>query len=203
MLEGRRAATHWECSTLFQRWYPDVDLEENVLFVSDGRIHSSAGAAAGIDLCLDLIRTDHGARTASRAARRCVVAPFREGGQAQFIERPVPADSGMSTASTREWALENLGVQLTVADLAQHAHRSARTLERRFAEETGMAPRRWLTQQRLVRARELLETTELSIEEIATAVGYATATSLRNHLSSRIGLLPAAYRRTFHPTTAS
>lgn len=197
LLDGRRATTHWESAPYFRRWYPRVHLEEDVLFVTDGRILSSAGAASGIDLCVDMIRTDHGAKTANTAARRCVVAPFREGGQAQFIDRPVPDDAGMSTAGTREWALHHLDVQLTVADLARHAHLSARTLERRFAEETGMAPRRWLTQQRLARARELLETTDLSIEEIATAVGYATATSLRKHLSSRIGILPAAYRRTF------
>ncbi len=203
LLDGRRATTHWESTPHFRRLYPHIELEEDALFVSDGRIHSSAGAASGIDLCLDLIRSDHGAKTANMAARRCVVAPFREGGQAQFINRPVPDDAGMSTTATREWALQHLEVQLTVADLARHAHLSERTLERRFTEETGMAPRRWLTQQRLERARELLETTDLPIEEIATAVGYATATSLRNHLSSRIGVLPAAYRRTFHPTPAS
>lgn len=203
LLDGRRATTHWECSPYFQRWYPSVELAEDVLFVSDGRIHSSAGAASGIDLCLDLIRSDHGAAIANIAARRCVVAPFREGGQAQYIDRPVPDDVGTSTASTREWALRNLALQLTVADLAQHAHVSARTLERRFTEETGMAPRRWLTQQRLVRARELLESSDMSIEEIATTVGYATAASLRHHLSSRLGVLPGAYRRTFHPTPTS
>lgn len=203
LLDGRRATTHWESTRYFQNWYPNVDLEEDVLFVHDGRIHSSAGAASGIDLCLDIIRSDHGANMANTAARRCVVAPFREGGQAQFIDRPVPETVGTSTAATREWALRNLGVQLTVADLARHAHLGVRTLERRFTEETGMAPRRWLTQQRLTRARELLETTELSIEEIAAAVGYATATSLRTHLARRIGVLPTAYRRTFSPAPAS
>ncbi len=199
LLNGRRATTHWECAPLFRSWYPDVELDENVLFVHDDGIHTSAGAAAGIDLCLDLVRSDFGASVANAAARRCVVAPFREGGQAQFIDRPVPDVIGTATASTREWAMQNLGVQLTVADLARHAHLSERTLERRFAAETGMAPRRWLTQQRLIRARELLESTDLSIEEIAGEVGYATATSLRNHLSTRLGLLPGAYRRSFRP----
>lgn len=203
LLQARRATTHWECAALFRSWYPEVELEDNVLFVHDDGIHTSAGAAAGIDLCLDLVRSDHGARVATAVARRCVVAPFREGGQAQFIDRPVPDPAGSTTAPTREWAMANLDVQLTVADLARHAHLSERTLERRFAEETGLAPRRWLTQQRLVRARELLETTDLPIEEVAATVGYATAASLRHHLSSRVGLLPAAYRRTFHPTTTS
>jgi transcriptional regulator GlxA family with amidase domain len=198
MLDGHRATTHWECTPLFRSWYPDVDLEENVLFVHDGRVHTSAGAAAGIDLCLDLIRADHGSKAASRAARRCIVPPFREGGQAQFIDRAVPHAEDASTARTREWALQNLDAKLTVRELARHAHVSERTLMRRFTEETGMAPRRWLTMQRLMRARELLEDSDLSIDEISAAVGYATATSLRNHLTANLGLLPGAYRRTFH-----
>lgn len=198
LLDGKRATTHWECAPLFRSWFPDIDLEENVLFVHDGDIHTSAGAAAGIDLCLDLVRADHGARVAGRAARRCVVSPFREGGQAQFIERPVADTPDTSTAPAREWALTHLDQKITVADLARLTHMSERTLVRRFTEETGIAPRRWLTLQRLARARELLEDSELSIEEIATAVGYATATSLRNHLTAEVGLLPAAYRRTFH-----
>lgn len=197
LLDGRRATTHWECAPLFRAWYPQVELEENVLFVHDGAVHTSAGAAAGIDLCLDLIRADLGSGAAARAARRCVVPPFREGGQAQFIDRPVPDAAGASTASTREWALGHLDAKITVADLARHAHMSERTLVRRFTDETGTAPRRWLTVQRLARARELLEESDLSVEEISAAVGYATATSLRNHLTTSLGVLPAAYRRTF------
>ncbi|KYH43658.1 GlxA family transcriptional regulator [Branchiibius sp. NY16-3462-2] len=198
LLTGRRVTTHWECAPLFRSWFPDVELQENVLFVHDGDIHTSAGAAAGIDLCLDLVRADHGARVASRAARRCVVSPFREGGQVQFIERPISDTRDTSTAPAREWALSHLNEKITVADLARLAHMSERTLVRRFTDETGVAPRRWLTLQRLARARELLEESELPIEVIATAVGYATATSLRNHLTAEVGLLPAAYRRTFH-----
>lgn len=198
LLDGHRATTHWECAPLFRSWFPEIELEENVLFVHDGDIHTSAGAAAGIDLCLDLVRADHGARVAGRAARRCVVSPFREGGQAQFIERPVADSPDTSTAPAREWALAHLDEKITVADLARLAHISERTLVRRFTEETGMAPRRWLTLQRLARARELLEESDLSIEDIATAVGYATATSLRNHLTAEVRVLPAAYRRSFH-----
>lgn len=198
LLDGRVATTHWECAPLFRSWYPDVRLEENVLFVRDGRVHTSAGAAAGLDLCLDLVRADHGARVANAAARRCVVPAFREGGQAQFIDRPVPPSADASTAATREWALDHLATKLTVADLARHAHMSERTLVRRFTEETGLAPRRWLTRQRLNRARELLEETDLPVDEVAAAVGYATATSLRQHLTSQLGTVPSAYRRTFH-----
>jgi len=200
LLDGRRATTHWECAPLFREWYPQVALDENVLFVRDDRVHTSAGAAAGIDLCLDMVRADFGARVAGSAARRCVVAPFREGGQAQFIDRPVPDSPGSSTASLREWALRHLAQPLTVGDLARRANVSHRTLERRFLEEVGVSPRRWLTRQRLNRARELLEGTDLSIDEIAAAVGYATATSLRKHLVTHLGTLPSSYRRTFRAT---
>lgn len=197
LLDGRRATTHWECAPLFRAWHPDVVLDENVLFVDDGPVHTSAGAASGIDLCLHLIRMDHGSALANTAARRCVVAPHREGGQAQFIDRPVAAHPDASTARTREWALADLSRSVTVAELARHAHMSPRTFIRRFTDETGVPPHQWLTQQRLVSARDLLENSDLSVEEIATSVGYATATSLRSHLSAQLGVSPAVYRRTF------
>lgn len=197
LLTGRAATTHWECESLFRSWYPEIELDARVLFTDDGRILTSAGAAAGIDLCLHLIRQDHGSELATRAARRCVVAPHREGGQAQFIERAVPEVRDASTSSTRAWALERLGDPLTIAELAQHAHMSERTFTRRFRAETGLAPRQWITEQRLGFARELLETTDHGIDAIAAAVGYATATSLRNHLSAALGISPAVYRRTY------
>jgi transcriptional regulator GlxA family with amidase domain len=197
LLDGRRATTHWECAPLFRSWYPHIELDENVLFVDDGRIHTSAGAASGIDLCLHLIRTDHGSALANTAARRCVVSPHREGGQAQYIERPVAEQPNSSTAPAREWALTRLDRSITVADLARRAHMSPRTFIRRFTRETGVPPRQWLTQQRLASARDLLENSDLSIDEIATSIGYATTTSLRNHLSAQLGVSPAAYRRTF------
>jgi transcriptional regulator GlxA family with amidase domain len=200
LLDTRRATTHWECSALFRSWYPQVTLDENVLFTHDGRIYTSAGAASGLDLCLELIRQDHGPELANTAARRCVTAPHRDGGQAQFIERPVPEHPDASTSRTRDWALQHLSEMLTVAGLAKHAHMSDRTFVRRFTEETGMAPRRWLTHQRLASAKDLLEDTDLSIEEISAIVGYATATSLRNHLSAQLGVSPAAYRRTYRPS---
>lgn len=202
LLAGRTATTHWQCEQLFRSWYPEVELDENVLFVDGGDVLTSAGAASGIDLCLHLIRLDHGAELANRAARRCVVAPHRDGGQAQFIERPVPDARDTSTATTREWALERLGEPLTVAQLARHAHMSERTFARRFRAETGLAPRQWLTRQRLALARELLETTDIGIDAVAATVGYATATSLRNHLAAALGVSPMAYRHTFRaPST--
>ncbi|MFI9489654.1 GlxA family transcriptional regulator [Promicromonospora sp. NPDC052451] len=200
LLKGRTATTHWECEPLFRRWYPWIDLDENVLFVDAGDVLTSAGAASGIDLCLHLIRMDHGSETATTAARRCVVAPHRDGGQAQFIERPVPDPRDASTSDTRQWALQRLGESLTVSQLARHAHMSERTFARRFRAETGLAPRQWLTRQRLALARELLETTDIGVDEIAATVGYATATSLRNHLASTLGVSPMAYRQTFRST---
>lgn len=205
VLDGRRATTHWQCAPLFRSWFPDVELDEDLLFTSDGRVHTSAGAAAGIDLCLHLIREDHGSELANRAARRCVVAPHRDGGQAQFIERPVPNASDQSTSATRDWALGRLQEPLSVRALAEHAHMSERTFARRFLDETGLTPLRWLTQQRLNAARELLEKTTLDVDGIAASVGYATGTSLRRHLSTALGTTPSRYRSTFrtsHSATA-
>lgn len=200
MLDDRRATTHWECAPLFRDWYPAVALDEDVLFTGDGRVHTSAGGAAGIDLCLHLIREDYGPELANRAARRCVVAPHRDGGQAQFIERPVANHSDQSTSATRDWALGRLRDPLTIRTLADHAHMSERTFTRRFLGETGMTPRRWLTQQRLALARELLETTTLDVETIAGEVGYAGGASLRRHLSASLGTTPSHYRNTFRTT---
>lgn len=200
LLTGRVATTHWQCEPLFRKWYPDIEIDENVLFVDNGDVLTSAGAASGIDLCLHLIRLDHGVEVATRAARRCVVAPHRDGGQAQFIERPVPDAPDTSTAPTREWALARLGEPLTLTMLARHSHMSERTFARRFRAETGLPPRQWLTRQRLALARELLESTDLGIDAIAATVGYATATSLRNHLGAALGVSPLAYRHTFRST---
>ncbi|MGW8482719.1 GlxA family transcriptional regulator [Microbacterium sp. NPDC055903] len=197
MLDGRTATTHWECTEVFKAWYPHVRLDEGVLFVDGGDVLTSAGAASGIDLCLHLIRSDHGAEAANRAARRCVVAPHREGGQAQYIERPVPVDPADSTAATREWMLDRLGDRLTLATMAAHARMSERTFLRRFRSETGTAPGQWLLAQRLTRAKRMLEATDATVDRIATEVGFATATSLRQHLRAELGVSPQAYRRTF------
>ncbi|MFE3192912.1 GlxA family transcriptional regulator [Nocardia sp. NPDC059240] len=202
LLDNRPATTHWNFSDRFQRMFPKIQLDPNVLYVDDGDILTSAGATAGVDLCLHLIRNDHGSEVANMVARRCVVPPWREGGQAQFIEQPVPPATAAGTATARQWALENLHHPLTMSDLADQARMSGRTFARRFRDEVGMSPGRWLIQQRIFRARELLETTELSVDRIAGEVGFATGASLRQHLHEAIGVAPSAYRRTFRTGTA-
>ncbi len=202
LLDGRRATTHWQVADVFRRRYPHIDLDPDVLFVHDGRILTSAGAASGVDVCLHIVRTDHGSELANAVARRCVVPPFRDGGQAQYIEQPVPESGAASTAATRAWALERLDEPLTLTDLAAHARMSLRTFARRFNEEVGLSPGRWLIQQRVARARHLLEASDLSVDQIAGQVGFATGASLRQHLHAAIGVSPQAYRRTFQAAAA-
>ena len=180
-----------------RRAYPRVRLDENVLFVDDGDMLTSAGVAAGVDLCLHMIRRDHGAAAANRAARMCVVPPWRDGGQAQYIDRPVPEPTVAGTTATRAWALEHLGEPLTLARLAEHARMSLRSFTRRFRDEVGMTPVQWLTAQRLELAKQLLETTDLSIDLVARRAGFGTANSLRAHMRTAFGVSPASYRRTF------
>ncbi|WP_406688942.1 helix-turn-helix domain-containing protein [Saccharopolyspora sp. ID03-671] len=203
LLDGRPATTHWLLADDFRRLFPSVQLDPDVLFVEDGDVLTSAGAASGIDVCLHLVRSDHGSQVANQVARRCVVPPFRDGGQAQYIEQPVPEPGDQGTAAARAWALENLHRPLTVADLAEQARMSNRTFARRFRDEVGASPGRWLTQQRLARARQLLETSDLSIDQIAGQVGFATAASLRQHLHAAIGVAPVTYRRTFRTGAAA
>ncbi|MDR7275532.1 GlxA family transcriptional regulator [Catenuloplanes atrovinosus] len=197
LLDGRPATTHWQAADRFRRLYPRVDLDPDVLFVDDGDILTSAGAASGVDVLLHLIRRDHGTEVANGAARRCVVPPWRDGGQAQYIEAPVPRDPQDGTAAAREWVLTHLREPLAIDDLAARARMSPRTFARRFTDEVGMSPGRWITQQRLTRARHLLESTDLPVDEIAARVGFATGTSLRQHLHAAIGVSPLTYRRTF------
>jgi transcriptional regulator GlxA family with amidase domain len=201
LLDGRRATTHWALADRFRRLFPQVKLDPDVLFVEDGDILTSAGAGAGVDVCLHVVRQDFGAEVANQVARRCVVPPWREGGQAQYIEQPVPEASVAGTAATREWALDHLDLPLTLAELADHAQMSLRTFARRFRDEAGMSPGRWLTQQRVARARHLLESSDLPVDRIAGEVGFATAASLRQHLHAAIGVSPLAYRRTFQAAT--
>lgn len=203
MLAGRRATTHWRLAGLFRRMFPDVDLDADVLFVDEGSLLTSAGAASGVDVCLHLVRKDHGSALANRVARTCVVPPWRDGGQAQYIEQPVPEPAATSTAATRYWALERLGEPLTLAELAGHARMSPRTFARRFGDEVGMSPGRWIVQQRVVRARQLLESSDLPVDRIAGEVGFATGASLRQHLHAAIGVSPQAYRRTFRASHRS
>jgi transcriptional regulator GlxA family with amidase domain len=197
VLDGRRAATHWLHADRFRALYPRVRLDADVLFVDDGDVFTSAGASAGIDLCLHLIRRDHGSEVANQVARSCIVPPWRDGGQAQYVERPVPAPSTAGTASTRAWALENLSSPLQLSDLAAHAGMSRRTFTRRFRHEVGQSPGQWLTQQRVELARRLLETTDLAVDRVAEQAGFGTAASLRQHLHTSLGASPHTYRRTF------
>ncbi|MPZ63564.1 MAG: helix-turn-helix domain-containing protein [Propionibacteriales bacterium] len=197
LLDGRRATTHWLSAGAFQALYPNVRLDPDVLYTDEGDVLTSAGEAAGIDLCLHMIRRDHGAAVANDVARRTVVPPHRDGGQAQFIRRPVPEPRHSSTHRARAWALERLHRPLSLRDLAKQESMSVRTFTRRFREEVGLSPVQWLTRQRVDRARELLEQTDRSVERIAVDIGFGTATSLRQHLHAAIGLSPSAYRNTF------
>jgi transcriptional regulator GlxA family with amidase domain len=197
LLDHRPATTHWWWAERFRQLYPTVKLDPDVLFVDDGELLTSAGVGAGVDLCLHVIRRDHGSEVANRAARRCVVPPWRDGGQAQYIERPLPRVADTTTAPTRAWAVQHLGDRLTLEVLAAHSSMSVRTFTRRFREETGVSPTRWLHRQRIDHARMLLETTDLTVDQIARRAGFGTATSLRQHLHTAIGVAPTAYRRTF------
>ncbi|HKD98839.1 MAG TPA: helix-turn-helix domain-containing protein [Micromonosporaceae bacterium] len=202
LLDDRPATTHWAYADLFRELFPRVRLDPGVLFVDDGDVLTSAGVAAGIDLCLHVIRRDLGSEVANRAARRGVVPPWRDGGQSQYIEAPVPEPEDAGTAATRQWATSRLGEGLDLAAMARHARMSVRTFTRRFRAETGMSPGRWLIRQRVEHARRLLETTDLPVDRVAEASGFGTATSLRQHLHAEIGVAPAAYRRTFRGEAA-
>jgi transcriptional regulator GlxA family with amidase domain len=199
ILDGLAATTHWNRAEHFQRTFPTVRVDPDVLFIDNGDVLTSAGVAAGIDLCLHLLRRDHGSEVANHVARMCVVPPWRDGGQAQFIEQPIPDQAASTTAPTRVWALERLGDPLPLAELAAHSNMSVRTFTRRFREEVGASPGTWLNQQRVELARRLLETTDLSVDAIAHHSGLGTAASLRQHFNAAIGVSPTAYRRTFRP----
>ena len=194
-LSGRPATTHWKHADDLAALHPDVLLDPGVLFTDDGDVLTSAGLSAGVDLCLHLIRRDHGAEVANHVARYCVVPPWRDGGQSQYIERHVPARPDGSTAPTRAWALEHL--EADVPTLARRAGMSLRTFARRFREETGQSPGAWLIQQRVRHAQHLLEATDLGVDEVAERSGMGTSASLRAHLRTHVGVSPAAYRRTF------
>ncbi|AJC53352.1 helix-turn-helix domain-containing protein [Streptomyces sp. 769] len=200
LLDGRPATTHWQLAETFRERFPRVALDPEVLFIDDGDILTSAGAASGVDVCLHVVRADYGSEVANRVARSCVVPPWRDGGQAQYIEQPVPDAATTGTAPTRQWALENLHLPLTLAELAEHARMSRRTFARKFGNEVGMSPGRWLIAQRVARARHLLESSDLSVDHIAGRVGFATGTSLRQHFHAALGVAPLSYRRTFRVT---
>ncbi|MDR4532698.1 helix-turn-helix domain-containing protein [Glutamicibacter sp. PS] len=197
LLDGRRATTHWRVAEHFRARFPQVALEPEVLFVEDGRFLSSAGAASGIDACLHVVRSDYGHDIANQVARRCVVPPFRDGGQAQFIEQPVPKPEQVGTAPARDWALSHLDEPLDLNTLARVVGMSPRTFSRRFTAEVGISPGKWLLVQRVAQAQRLLENSTLPIDRVAEAVGFATSASLRQHFHATLGVTPTAYRNTF------
>ncbi|MEU5401127.1 helix-turn-helix domain-containing protein [Streptomyces sp. NPDC005963] len=197
LLDGRPATTHWAWTERFQRLFPAVSVDADVLYVDDGDVLTSAGVAAGIDLCIHLVRRDHGAAVANDTARKSVVPPHRDGGQAQYILRPVPEAQSASTAAAREWALRHLGESLQLRDLAERESTSVRSFTRRFRAEMGVSPGQWLTQQRVERARQLLEATDRSMDLVARECGFGTAQSLRQHFQAALGVAPTVYRRTF------
>ncbi|PWS45737.1 AraC family transcriptional regulator [Streptomyces sp. FT05W] len=197
LLHGRRATTHWKSCEEFRTLYPEIEVDADVLYTDDRGVLTSAGVASGIDLCLHMIRTDHGAAVANAVARGTVVPPHREGGQAQFVERPVTPPEQCSTAPAREFALRHLDQPLKLAELAGRASMSVRTFNRRFRQEAGLTPMQWITQQRVDRARQLLEKTDLPVDRIAVDAGFGTGTALRQHFHVALGVSPRAYRCTF------
>ena len=196
LLDGRRATTHWSHAEELGARFPAVRVCPDVLYVDEGQVLTSAGVAAGIDLCLHIYRNDHGAEAAAEVARRMVAAVHRPGGQAQFIQRPLP-EGGSGLAATCAWAAERIDHPLTVEELARHAGYAPRTFARRFLAETGMTPMRWITAQRLLEARRLLEATDLAVDEVARRCGFGTATNLRLHLARGAATTPSAYRNAF------
>lgn len=196
-LDGRRATTHWRSTGDFQRLFPDIELDPNVLYTDCDNVLTSAGVASGLDLCLHMIRSDHGSAVANEVARGTVVPPHRDGGQAQYIKRLVPRPTTAATERARAWAMERLDRPISLAQLAAASSVSKRTFTRRFREETGLSPMQWLTEQRLQRARELLEQTDISVDHVAAAAGFGTGAAMRQHFHAALHVSPRAYRCTF------
>ncbi len=204
ILDGRPAATHWMYVEELRRRHPTIQVDGEVLYVDDGRVLTSAGTAAALDLALHIVRLDHGPQMANQVARRMVVPPHRDGGQAQFAITPVaPAVGDDPLGPVLEWMVEHLDEQLTVAQMARLAAMSPRSFARRFKDLTGTSPVRWLQHQRIVRAQELLEVSDLSIEQIAHHVGLGTAANLRHHFRRVTATTPVAYRRRFRRDPAA
>ena len=197
LLDGRACTTHWMHADQLARMYPTARVDRNVLFVDDGNLITSAGTAAGIDACLHLVRRELGSAVTNVIARRMVVPPPRDGGQRQYIDQPIPVRCSEGFAPQLDWIVSNLDRPHTVATLARRANMSARTFARRFVEETGTTPMQWVTDQRVLYARRLLEESDLDIDHIADRAGFGTATLLRHHFRRVIGVTPSDYRRSF------
>ena len=202
LLDGRTVTTHWAKADDLEELYPRLRVDRNVLYIDNDTILTSAGVTAGIDLCLHIVRKDLGAAIANSVARDIVAAPHRDGGQAQYLTRTLPAPRDTTLADTRAWALRGLEEDLTIPELAHHASVSARTLTRLWREETGVSPHQWLLTARVNRARELLETTDLQIEQIAIRSGLGSGANMRARFRDTVGITPTAYRRTFQHKTA-
>ena len=196
-LDGRHATTHWQSCADFRRLFPGIALNPDVLFTDCDNVLTSAGVASGLDLCIHMIRDDHGAAVANQVARGTVIPPHRDGGQAQYIQQLVPEAGTSTMLRAQSWALRNLDRPITLDDLAATSAVSKRTLSRRFREETGVSPMRWLIEQRLHRARELLETTALTVDRVAAEAGFGTGAAMREHFRVVLGVSPQAYRNTF------
>lgn len=197
LLDGRRCTTHWAYGEKLARMYPAARVDTDVLFVDDGPVTTSAGTAAGIDAALHLVREEIGHEAANLIARRMVVPPHRDGGQRQFVDTPIPECGSKGFAEMLDWLVENLDREVRVDEMAARMHMSPRTFARRFGDEVGVSPHKWLTEQRVAHARRLLETTSLPMEQIATQAGFGSATLLRHHFASAVGVSPATYRRRF------
>ncbi|WNI17922.1 GlxA family transcriptional regulator [Actinacidiphila sp. ITFR-21] len=197
LLDGRRCAAHWRHLELLSRRYPQVRVEPDVLYVEDAGVITSAGTAAGIDACLHLVRREQGTAVANAIARRMVVPPHREGGQAQYVARPLPRATSDTVTGVLSWMERHLDRELTVDELAARAHMSPRTFARRFQQETGTTPYRWLLGQRVLLARELLEGTDHTVDAVAVRAGFGNAATMRHHFTRWTGTTPQAYRRTF------
>ncbi|QJT03988.1 helix-turn-helix domain-containing protein [Streptomyces asoensis] len=197
LLDGRRCAAHWRHADVLARRYPRTSVEPDVLYVDEDPVITSAGTAAGIDACLHLVRKEQGPEVANRIARRMVVPPHRDGGQAQYIERPLPRSRCDTVGEVLVWMEQHLDEEVTVEQLAERAHMSPRTFARRFQQETGTTPYRWLLRQRVLLAQHLLEATDETVDAIAWRAGFGTAGALRHQFVQALGTSPNAYRRTF------
>ncbi|MET8775579.1 helix-turn-helix domain-containing protein [Nocardia sp. NPDC004654] len=197
LLDGRRVTAHWAHAEMLAKRFPNIEVDDSVLYVDDGDVLTSAGMTAAVDLCLHLVRRDLGAEVANQLARRMVIPPHRSGGQAQYVDRNVPARAADDLGVVLQWAVEHLDEPLTVDTLAAKANMSPRTFHRRLHRSTGATPMQWLLNQRLAHAQSLLETTDFNIERISRLSGLGTATNLRRHFASVVGVTPAEYRRTF------
>jgi transcriptional regulator GlxA family with amidase domain len=201
LLDGRRATVHWMYADLLAERYPKIEVDPAVLYIDEGQVLTSAGSTAGLDLCLHLVRLDHGSEVANLLARRLVISPHRTGGQAQYVDMPLPRNQDQNLAPLLQWATANLDRPLTITELANRQHLTPRTLIRRFRDATGTSPLKWLLAQRLLKARTLLESTDEPLVRVAELCGLGGEANLRHHFARAIGAPPGEYRRTFKRST--